>query len=546
VKTIYRLFALSLALAAGAWAQGLTIGSGTTFSLGGATLSLPNNYSDSGTFVRGGGTMVFSGAAGNQTISSIAVDTLQNLTVNKAAGNVLLNKNIAMAGNMIVTLGALDMNGDTITMGTSALLSETPGNTVKGRGEITGALTIAAVTLVNPFGLGATIFSPAGMGPTVINRGHVTQAAGADSSILRYFDIVPAVNTGLGATLVFHYDKSELNSHLNSGLFLYRSTDTGKTWIKMGGALDTAAKTVTLSGITSFSRWTLATVPPAPGATALVSPFDNAANVIVNPTLVWNRLSTAVTYSVQVAADSLFSSLKINDSLITDTSKTIGGLANDSLYYWRVSAENAGGYGVWSAVQKFTTIIAIPSIVTLKTPANGDTVKADSVFLAWATGTPKVDRYRVDYATDSLFAVPTIDSAVSDTVKIMRGLQNNTTIWWRVRAHSVAGWGAWSAQYSFAVKRISVLAGLAAIPKTFSFTVSNRTGFMRYALPKAEDVSLRLYSLNGQLQSEPVNKHQGAGYYTVSMQKSIVAAGSYLVVFRAGDYHQKKMIFLMR
>ena len=67
-----------------------------------------------------------------------------------------------------------------------------------------------------------------------------------------------------------------------------------------------------------------------------------------------------------------------------------------------------------------------------------------------------------------------------------------------------------------------------------------------YSLPKTEHVPLRLYSLNGQLQSELVNKHQNAGNYSLSMQRGTLATGAYLIVFKAGEYHQEKMISLMK
>jgi hypothetical protein len=261
MKTTNRFLLLIVALAAGIMAQGLTIGTGSVLSLGDATLSLPDNYNDSGTFVPGTGTVVFNGSTGNQTISSVAIDTFQNLTVDKAAGNVVLNNHLAMKGNLTITVGDLDMNGDTIRMGPAAHLSETEGNTVKGRGEIKGSIrTIGAVTGFNPFGLGATLTAEVAMGNLSVNRGHVTQIAGNDSSILRYFDIYPAINTGLNATLVFHFDESELNNHIDSGICLYRSVDTGTTWIQMGGTVDTLANTVTLTGIDGFSRWTLVPV----------------------------------------------------------------------------------------------------------------------------------------------------------------------------------------------------------------------------------------------------------------------------------------------
>jgi hypothetical protein len=293
-------------------------------------------------------------------------------------------------------------------------------------------------------------------------------------------------------------------------------------------------------------KWSFTTIPPAPGAPILVSLSDNTVNSPITPMLIWNRAIGAVTYRLQIGADSLFNTIIMQDSTLTDTSKSCAALTNDTKNFWHVNATNPGGTGAWSAVRRFTTIVALPSAVNLKTLATGDTVKADSVFLAWSAGTPKVDRYSVEYATDSSFTSPTIDTTVSDTVKLVRSLQNNTTFWWKVKAHNAEGWGDWSATNAFAVKLITTHARPATVPKTFSFSVFGRANSIRYALPKSEHVSMRVYSVNGQLQSEPVNMQQAAGYYTVNMQRSAYAAGSYLVVFRAGNYYQKKMIFLMK
>jgi len=69
---------------------------------------------------------------------------------------------------------------------------------------------------------------------------------------------------------------------------------------------------------------------------------------------------------------------------------------------------------------------------------------------------------------------------------------------------------------------------------------------INYALPKAELVALRLYNLKGQLESMPFNEFQAAGYYSVNIQSMLPAAGSYLVVFNAGNLHREKMIFIMK
>jgi len=237
-------------------AQGLTIGSGTTFSLGSATFSLPGNWSNGGTFNANNGTVIFNGTT-TQTIANPSGETFGNLTVNKSAGDVQLANNITVNGNLTLTSGDLDVNGKTISLGSSALVSETAGNTVKGNGNISGTTALNAPSSVNPFGLGATITSAENLGSTTITRGSTAQMGNGNFGIKRYYDITPANDNALNATLVFHYDTSELNGLNESTLRIFRSTDGGTTWKDMGSTLNTTAKTVTLNGIDSFSRWTL-------------------------------------------------------------------------------------------------------------------------------------------------------------------------------------------------------------------------------------------------------------------------------------------------
>ena len=238
------------------FAQGLTIGSGAIFSLGSATFSLPGNWNNNGTFNPNSGTVIFNGT-GTQTIADASGEIFNNLVVNKSAGDVQLANNITVNGNLTLTSGDIDMNGKTISLGSSALVSETPGNTVKGNGSISGTTTLNAPSSVNPFGLGAIITSSANLGITTITRGHSQQLGGSETSILRFFEISPATNTGLNATLIFMYDESELNGKTENNLALYKSPDAGTTWNLAGGTVDGNSNTVTISGVNGFSRWTL-------------------------------------------------------------------------------------------------------------------------------------------------------------------------------------------------------------------------------------------------------------------------------------------------
>jgi len=296
--TLQILFILTV-LSARLFAQGITISSGTTTLTGGsATVTLPGNWSNSGTFTAGTGTVIFNGATGTQTIANSSGETFNDLTVNKAGGDVQLSNNIAVNGILTLTSGDLDLNGKTVTLGSSATLSETSGNTVKGTtGSITTTRSIIAPSSNNIAGMGAELTSSADLGSTTITRGHTVQTDNTNSSILRYFDITPTATTGLNATLVFYYDNSEVNGLNELELELYKSTDSGNSWTLMGGQVNTTNNTVTLSGIDGFSRWTLgASSSPLPVELTTFTAEIKGTNVLLN----WKTATEVDNYGFEI------------------------------------------------------------------------------------------------------------------------------------------------------------------------------------------------------------------------------------------------------
>jgi len=108
------------------------------------------------------------------------------------------------------------------------------------------------------------------------------------------------------------------------------------------------------------ATWSFTTVVGAP---ALSSPA-NGSGVLTNPTLTWNASVGATSYRLQVSKDSSFSSTVFDQQGITSTSQQVSGLANNTTYYWRVSATGMGGTSPWSATWRFTTFI-YPSTIQL-------------------------------------------------------------------------------------------------------------------------------------------------------------------------------------
>jgi hypothetical protein len=105
----------------------------------------------------------------------------------------------------------------------------------------------------------------------------------------------------------------------------------------------------------------LITVVSAPSAPTLASPSNGATGVSTSSTLSWNSSTGATSYRLQVSTNSSFSSLVYDQSGITGTSQQVSGLANNTLYYWRVNATNAEGTSSYSSTWSFTTAVNPPA-----------------------------------------------------------------------------------------------------------------------------------------------------------------------------------------
>jgi hypothetical protein len=167
-----------------------------------------------------------------------------------------LSSNFSVNGNLVLEKD-VDLNGRTITLGSSGYLSEGSYRLYGPSGAITTTRSLSNISSENVGGLGVVITTAADMGSTTITRSHAEQTAGSAKSILRYYDITPSTNTGLNATLVFNYNDNEFNGISENNFILFKSTDMGSTWTNVGGLLDAANNKITLTGISDFSRWTI-------------------------------------------------------------------------------------------------------------------------------------------------------------------------------------------------------------------------------------------------------------------------------------------------
>lgn len=294
-----------------------------------------------------------------------------------------LHSNINVNGNLLLNY-LVSLNGQTVTLGPNAYLCETENGIFYGSsGMITTTRNLSGITAENVGGLGAFITTTEDMGSTTINRRYGNNSIFTGSSLLRAYDINPANNSGLNATLVFSYSDQDLNGRTESELALYKSTNSGTTWNGEGGIAVPATNTITLIGINSFSRWaasdvdipiTLSTTPiTSIGNTTAMSggeiTDDGGLNISVSG-ICWNTSGTPTT------ADS-----KTTDGATSETSfsSQLTALSPYQIYYVRAYATNASGTYYGNEVS-FTTV---PTLGEWGLIALGSLFAIGGGFLVW-------------------------------------------------------------------------------------------------------------------------------------------------------------------
>jgi ligand-binding sensor domain-containing protein len=87
-------------------------------------------------------------------------------------------------------------------------------------------------------------------------------------------------------------------------------------------------------------------------------PENGAIDVPSSPSISWQPLVGAESYTVQIADNSAFTGLSLVSYQTTETSRFLGKLQYSTKYYWRVNATNSENVtSAWSEIWSFTTEI---------------------------------------------------------------------------------------------------------------------------------------------------------------------------------------------
>ena len=190
------------------------------------------------------------------------------------------------------------------------------------------------------------------------------------------------------------------------------------------------------SGTGASANSNFTTIPALPGDPVIVTPSNNSINQPINPVMKWSKIAGSTGYHAQLSIDSLFQSTVVDTALV-DTVLQFVNLLNSQKYFGRVNSQNAAGNSPYSNVT-FTTIVALPGLPALVSPANYATNQPTNLTLSWNKGS-NANSTEVQLGTDSTFATTLKDTSLSNTSLNVSGLQNSIKYFWRAKSNNVAG-----------------------------------------------------------------------------------------------------------
>jgi hypothetical protein len=425
--------------------------------------------------------------------------------------------------------------------------------TLTGLGYLTQYYWHVAAQVGGSWGDYATAWS---FTTALVPAGVPTQLLPANNAIDQTTSLTIRWRTATGATQ-YHLQAGG-DSTFTSGLIVNDSTltDTLKSVSGLGYTQKYywRVRSKNAGGSSAYSViWNFRTVASVPNAPVLLAP---AANAIEQPTtglvFLWRPLAGATFYTFQLGTDSTFATgLVKNDTTITDTTRIITGLSQNTRYFWRVAGRNAGGAGPFTTVRGFTTFLPVPGAVTLVSPSHFAVVNKDSARFIWNRPTPSATRYWFEISVDSSFsAFSSVDSTVADTAKTFRPLMNSTVYYWRVRGGTASTWGVFSPTRRFSVT-ITDVKGYDGVPTDLSLAQNYPNPFnpstqITFGLPKESQVRLEVFNLLGQQVGELVSGVRSAGYHTVRFDASGMTSGMYLYKLTAGEMTLFRKMMLVK
>ncbi|MGE5401347.1 MAG: two-component regulator propeller domain-containing protein [Ignavibacteriales bacterium] len=278
-----------------------------------------------------------------------------------------------------------------------------------------------------------------------------------------------------------------------------------------------------------------------PDIPKLISVKNNSKDQPVNLSLTWENVISAETYHFQLAKDSLFMKIVVDDSMITSLSRSITGLPEGIIYYWRVRAKNIAGTSLWSEIWDFTTLLNAPDSLKAKL------LSKSKLQLSWADLSAGEDGFIIERKLSENFLI--LDTVKANVTSYIDSTADQlVTYQYRIKSYTQFAVSAYS---NIASIKITGVNDQKRIPTVYSLSQNYPNPFnpvttIRYSLPKPSFVQLKITDLLGREVLALVGKDQSAGEYNVQLDASSLPSGIYIYTIVAGQFRDSKKLLLIK
>jgi hypothetical protein len=187
--------------------------------------------------------LVYAGSAA-QTTGPELLATMNKLVTIDNTNGVTLGSSTTCAGGITCALGNLTTNSFNVDLGSAGTITESNGNELLGSLTVTHTLSSGVNDTFGGCGLEVDALGAA-PGVVTLTRGTAgNYERNGNSGIFRYYQFSASNNSGLDATVVFHYFTDELNGN-TAGAMDIDVTKDGSNWNLLGGTDDGTKITAT-------------------------------------------------------------------------------------------------------------------------------------------------------------------------------------------------------------------------------------------------------------------------------------------------------------
>jgi hypothetical protein len=279
----------------------------------------------------------------------------------------------------------------------------------------------------------------------------------------------------------------------------------------------------------------------------LSSPANNSIGIICPVVFSWNKSLGAGNFKFQLATDSLFNNIIINDSTLqgTDTVKSVTELNPAPMYFWRMYSKSANGFSLCSETWRFDGTSLPVELISFNA-----IVEKNNVKLNWKTGS-EINNRGFDIERKI------ISANEWEKITFITGKGNSSSLTHYLFEDKKLNTG----KYIYRLKQIDfngnfeyhMLNEDVKISPPEEFTLSqnypnpfNPSTKIDFTLPANNRVTLKIYDITGrEILVLLNNEFKTADYYTVNVNGNILASGVYFYRIQAGKFIEvKKMVLL--